>query len=177
MNMFNTFQCIINFHLIIVLYFGADICMCMTAPQMKTNGKSFQLKNIDGKTTSVHSTMVLQDIEFENRKFYGENSTPNKWYKVQMISEKLVDESNSNQHQHNFREKNLSVVDGILNSQEDSSENYMKDLSTSRQNEGIPKSLCHLCKVHANVGAYIRSSNLSKYYEGTTRSQFQSSND
>ena len=136
MNMFKTFQCIINFHMII-LYFGADICKCMTAPQMKTNGKSFELKNIDGKTTSVHSTIVLKDIEFENRKFYGENSTPNKWYKVQVISEKLVDESISNQ-----------------------------------QNEGIPKSLCHLCKVQASVAAYIRSSNLSEYYEGTTRNLF-----
>ena len=135
--MLKTFKFIINFHLIIVVYFGADICKCMTAPPMKTNGKFFELKNIDGKTTSVHSAMVVKDIEFENRKFYGENSTPNKWYKVQVISEKLVDESISNQ-----------------------------------QNEGIPKSLCHLCKVQASVAAYIRSSNLSEYYEGTTRNLF-----
>ena len=135
MNMLKTFQCIINFHLIIVLYFGAGICKCMTAPQMKTNGKSFELKNIDGKTTSVHSTLVSKDIEFEHRKFYGENSTPNKWYKVQMISEKLVDESISNQHQHNNREKKLSVFDSILNSQDDSSENYMNGVSTSFQND------------------------------------------
>ena len=176
MNMFNTFQCIIYFHLIIVLFFGADICMCMTAPQMKTNGKSFQLKNIDGKTTSVHSTMVLQDIEFENRKFYGEDSTPNKWYKVQMIGERLVDESINTQHQHNYKEKKSSVVDSILNSTADSSENYMNGLSTSRKNEGIPKSLCHLCKVHANVGAYIRSANLSEYYEGMISNRFPCSN-
>ena len=177
MNMFKSFHCIINFHLIIVLYFWADICKCMTSPQMKKNGKSFELKNIDGKATSVHSTAYLNDIEFENRKFYGENSTPNKWYQVQMISEKSVDESIRTQHQHNSREKKLSVVDSILNSQDDSSEKYMNSLPTSSKNEGIPKSLCHLCKVQANVGAYIRSSNLSKYYEGTTRSQFQSSND
>ena len=129
MDMLKTFKFIINFHLIIVVYFGADICKCMNASQMKTND--------DGKTTSVHSTVVVKDIEFENKKFYGENSTPNKWYKVQVISEKLVDESISNQ-----------------------------------QNEGIPKSLCHLCKVQASVAAYIRSSNLSEYYEGTTRNLF-----
>ena len=156
MSMFKTFQCIINFHMI--LYFGADICKCMNASQMKTND--------DGKTTSVHSTVVVKDIEFENKKFYGENSTPNKWYKVQVISEKLVDESISNQHHYNYREKKISDVAGILNPQDDSSENHMT---------GIPKSLCHLCKVQANVGGYIKSSNLSKYYEGTTRNQFQCS--
>ena len=177
MNMFNSFHCIINFHLIIiVLYFWADICKCMTAPQMKTNGKSFELKNIDGKATSVHSTAYLNDKEFENRKFYGENSTPNKRYQVQIISEKLVDKSIRTQHQHNSREKKLSVVDSILNSQDDSSENYMNGLPTKRKNEGIPKSLCHLCKVQASVGAYIRSANLSEYYEGMTRNSFQCSN-
>ena len=176
MDMLKTFKFIINFHLIIVVYFGADICKCMTAPPMKTNGKFFELKNIDGKTTSVHTSVVLQDIEFEKRKFYGENSTPNKWYKVQMISEKLVNESIRTQQQYNKREKHLSVVDSILSPQDDSSENYMNGLPTSRQNESIPKSLCHLCKVQASVGAYIISSNLSKYYEGMTRSQFQCSN-
>ena len=167
MNTIKIFWCFVNLQLTFVLHFYSDMCNCMTASQIRINPPSLVLENSDRKSTLNDTKEIPTSIELDNDLFYDEKSSLKQhWYTVHTISSKLIEETSYLDNQHLKNDIMSHLENKVKNRRKNSSENYMDGPKTVRPIDAIPTSLCYLCSPHPNVAAFIKSSNLSEYYEG-----------
>ena len=166
MNTIKFVWCFVNVQLIFIVHFFSDKCNGMTASQIRINPPSSVIENPDRKSTFNDTNVIPSSIELDNDLFYDEKSTLRRWYTVNTISSKLIEETSYHDNQHSKNDRIRDLENSVKNIRKNSSENHINNAITARPILAIPTSLCYLCSPHPNVGAFIRSSNLSEHYEG-----------
>ena len=171
MNTIKFVWCFVNVQLMFIVHFYSDKCNCMTASQIRINPPSSVLENLDRKSTSNDTNVIPSSIELDNDLFHDEKSTLRHWYTVNTISSKSIEETSYHDNEDSKNDRMSDFENSFKNLCKNSSGNHINSPISVRPIEAIPTSLCYLCSPHQNVAAFIKSSNLSEYYEGKVETE------
>ena len=171
MDIAKLFQCVFYLHVVIVIYLCTDICECMTAPLPQkpiNNYPGLSLEEL--KSTSIDSSMITTSSRHDNDKTYYDKAALKILYQVHVISDISAD----NEGRFNGSDGELFFDEDLETINGSSYKDQINNQLARHKNEAIPTSLCYLCTWTrfngsyngSNVASFIKSSNLSQFYEG-----------
>ena len=114
----------------------------------------------------VPCILSLNEITLLHESYCANKNIVSNWYTVHTINDNPLRNTDNPKYSYSQVDNISYLVDATSNFHDNSSESLTNGSERSKEKHNIPTSLCYVCKNQPNVGAFIKSSNLSIHYGG-----------